>query len=248
VYSSFIRATARVVSCIVAGTLALSSFASAADDVPNRANPNGLALLYDIGRFHHRAVVEGDLELPKVDGNHFFYCVWFMLIDGQKRPTGIAPFVQGGLMRWDRDHFRLTPFNTIQRPNDRELTYGAFPPLPRDSPYHVRLVAENGRVTIDVGDVRVLDVPERDYFLPDAKRYVQIGAETSVYGDRESGILRNVTIQGDDDPVPRPFAATCRYIGRGITIEDGHGTFVASGVLARTGTARFHGAGCGYAQ
>jgi hypothetical protein len=128
----FRRSTVRLVWIIAALLVSASSVVVASDDVPNRANPNGLSLLYDIGRFHHRAVVDGDLELPNVDGNHFFYCVWFMLIDGKKRPSGISPFVQGGLMRWDRDRFRLTPFNTVQRPGDRGLTYGAFPPLRHD--------------------------------------------------------------------------------------------------------------------
>jgi hypothetical protein len=238
--------TSRLIACtLFLVFLGCARPAAAADERASTApRPHGLALVYVLDRFRTRAVVEGDLTLPRVAANRDSYGVWFMLIARPEGVDGTTPFVEGGLIRRASEAFRLAPFRAVEREGERGFTTDVAPqPLP-DGTYHVRLAVDDGRITIDVGGIRVLDAARDDVFGPESRLYLQLGSETIVAGDRQSGELRNVTIRGDDDDAPRRVSGACRFVGRGITIDGANGDFTARGTLAQGGEQRFVGASC----
>ncbi len=100
----------RFLACIAAALIAVSGAASAAEQPPTQ----GSAVAYDIGPFTDSYHVDAKLALPAISSNRSWYCVWLMLLRFDSL-AGASPFVQGGLIRWAANGYRVTSFFASQR-------------------------------------------------------------------------------------------------------------------------------------
>lgn len=190
--------------------------------------PNGAALLYVPGPFHTDYEVTAEMSLPRVAANRSWYSVWLMLVEFREdRPE--PPFIQGGLMRWERKHFDLTAF-TADASLEQSLIYGDVGDLSEGR--HRVTLRGNASVVDLIVDGKRLRRFDRRRLLGDAPRvYVQIGGELNAPGDTLDATVRSVTVKRDTDARPHPETIACWRYDRGLRFDNG-----AEGVFRATGT------------
>jgi hypothetical protein len=193
---------------------------------PEPPRANGIALLYVPGPFDEHYEVSAEMRLPRIASNGSWYCVWLMLVDKHDAAFG-APFVQGGLMRWQQHAFNLTAF-IAEAKRAKAMTYDDVGGL-GDGWHRVALRGDAEHVDLVI-DGKMLHRFPRTAYLADAEDvYLQIGAEVVQPNDTISASVRDVRVKRDTDTILHPEPIACDRYDRGLRFEESHGAFQAGG-------------------
>lgn len=161
--------------------------------VRHESENGAAALTYPID-LRKNFVFSASLDLPKIQNNKSWYCVWIMVAE-TKGTSEHPSMLQAGLIRWDQSNFQMQPFITTEE-SGRELK---FKPVAGDlSGYHrFAISADPSRLTLRMDGNVLMSAPRAEFFKANSQIYLKIAAEVFAVGDAASGLINNVTLVRD---------------------------------------------------
>ncbi len=234
------RKGARLVLGAFVGLVAVAALAAQPHAQTRSTAPvaNGIAILYVPGPFDESYEISAEMRLPKSATNRSWYCVWIMLVDKHDLDFG-APFVQGGLMRWEQHAFDLTAFIADAK-RATPMRYDDVGSL-ADGWHRVALRGDATSIDLLI-DGRRLYRFDRHADLADAEDlYAQIGAEVVKPGDTIGASVRDLRVKRDTDDAPHAEPIACVRYDRGVRFAQTRGVFEAGGRFDPAAESGFEG-------
>jgi hypothetical protein len=166
------------------------------------------------------------MRLAPTKHERSWHAVWLMLVNDGGNPPG---FVQGGLIRWSGQDYRLSAFVAMALP-DHDLVFKDLGRI-SEEPHQVELSGDAKQITFLL-DGKVMYRFDRTRYLTDALRpYLQIGAEVKYPPDHADGEVWDIHLKRDTDPTTLPFTPHCTYEDRGIAFDAQGNHFIAKGTF-----------------
>ena len=200
----------RITAILLTGIMvALEAFYFSACDRTGGFENGQAGLAFDVP-WRHDFTLSAKLTLPAVPGNKRWYCIWIMVAE-MKDETELPAMIQGGLMRWEKNNFKLQPFVDLEHSGKEDEPDEMLPFIPEMPPqeHELAISRKGSRVQILMDGRSIFEDAWHSYFRDDEKIYAKIAAEVSGHGDQIAGTVRHVELKtpGRTDAPYAPFQA-----------------------------------------
>lgn len=154
---------------------------------------NGAAALIYSASINQKFVFSADLNLPARSQNQSWYALWLMV--GERKDAHDLPaMLRLGLIRWEQTQFQAQAFYATEH-SSHQLDVSAVPGIVDD--FHKFAITNDSTVIQLKMDDRVLfSTRAAEFFNGQTPIFLKIGAEVYADGDRASGVVRNVVMDG----------------------------------------------------